>query len=292
MGCCISRSDDAVFDDEWRVTLGDGRVFERWIVPEKVLVARDVKGNLSIAKRHQNRLTAIRELQMLSKCSAFGNPTMVGNSIFYDYIPGIDLFEATARLPEERRKSFSGQRDALICCLRVAEAIHHLHKTGVTHLDVKAENILLRNFSMRAPVLIDFEFSVYHRGWTLNPKHVVRTDRAKGTIGYLAPEIFAQSLAGPPSDVWSFGSLLYFAMHGKLPFSDEIYVAMLKKMAVNPLLFRFTMREKWNETPLVGPAARWDLNAFTMPFAHDPRERVTMGYMIRMLKRAAAFRER
>jgi len=89
----------------------------------------------------------------------------------------------------------------------VARRISYLHngcEMQILHFDIKPHNILLdQNF---IPKVSDF-------GWTkLYPidNSIVTMTVARGTIGYMAPELFYNNIGGisHKADVYSFGMLL------------------------------------------------------------------------------------
>lgn len=92
---------------------------------------------------------------------------------------------------------------------QLADVLDFLHRTGRVHRDVKPSNILVRpNGEL---VLMDFGI-----GLDLNGS---RTERqgVMGTPRYMAPEVLAMRGAGPKSDAYSLGVLLYEALTGQHP---------------------------------------------------------------------------
>ncbi|PKA61727.1 putative receptor-like protein kinase [Apostasia shenzhenica] len=91
--------------------------------------------------------------------------------------------------------------------LGVARGIDYLHRgcdMMILHFDIKPQNILLdRSFT---PKVADFGLA------KLYPKefNVVSVSAAKGTIGYIAPELVSRNFGviSHKSDVYSFGMLL------------------------------------------------------------------------------------
>ncbi|KAI0511060.1 hypothetical protein KFK09_011678 [Dendrobium nobile] len=89
----------------------------------------------------------------------------------------------------------------------VAKGLHYLHQgcnMRILHFDIKPHNILLdHNFS---PKISDFGLAKLH------PKShsIVSISAARGTIGYIAPELISRSFGtiSHKSDVYSFGMLL------------------------------------------------------------------------------------
>lgn len=90
------------------------------------------------------------------------------------------------------------------------KAIEYLHNRGISHGDIKPENILLdENLN---PKLCDFGFS---------RKEIISTDQNRNfTIYYAAPELFQKGeLDLLKVDIWAVGITLYCLYELKFPFS-------------------------------------------------------------------------
>ncbi len=93
----------------------------------------------------------------------------------------------------------------------LAEGLAAVHACGVTHRDLKPQNVIL---SQRGPQLIDFGIA---RG---AEQTAVTEDGASGpgTPGFTAPEVLMRNEVGPAADVFALGATIAYAATGRPPF--------------------------------------------------------------------------
>jgi hypothetical protein len=94
----------------------------------------------------------------------------------------------------------------------LAEALASVHGYGVTHRDLKPQNVIL---SPQGPLLIDFGIA---RGSA--DTALTRTGPAPGTPGYTAPEVMISNQVGAAADVFALGATLAYAATGRPPFGS------------------------------------------------------------------------
>jgi tetratricopeptide (TPR) repeat protein len=98
-----------------------------------------------------------------------------------------------------------GYREAALIGLDVAKALSAVHRAGLLHRDIKAENVM-REEGGRI-LLMDFGLSTLPQ---------LQTGVA-GTPTYMAPELFSGSPASVASDIYAVGVLLFYLVTGQHP---------------------------------------------------------------------------
>src|SRR5690606_30744327 len=101
--------------------------------------------------------------------------------------------------------------DVLEIFLPVTAAVGSAHAAGVVHRDLKPANVL---FAGDAPKVADFGLArmVEEADSTLTGGY------ALGSPAYMSPEQCAGREAGPSSDVYSLGIMMFQALAGRFPF--------------------------------------------------------------------------
>jgi serine/threonine protein kinase len=92
----------------------------------------------------------------------------------------------------------------------LADALRAIHATGLVHRDLKPANVLLAS---DGPRVIDFGISR-----AVTDSRLTATGAIIGTPAFMSPEQVEGNPAGPPSDVFSLGSVLAYAASGSSPF--------------------------------------------------------------------------
>ncbi len=107
----------------------------------------------------------------------------------------------------------------VIYIVQVMRGLRYLHGRGLTHGDIKADNILLTKEGKVK--LVDFGTSAM-----LNAKQ----ESALGTPFWMAPEVINMEGAVTTSDVWSLGCTIIELVSGKPPYYDVPAMTAMFKM--------------------------------------------------------------
>jgi eukaryotic-like serine/threonine-protein kinase len=128
---------------------------------------------------------------------------------------------------------------------QVADALDHIHKRGIVHGDVKAENIMLTAEQAsqaggarrrRLVRLLDF-------GLARRPDHAPE-EGVSGSPHYLAPERAAGGPASVSSDVYALGVLGYLLLTGTLPYEGGVVEVLMAHINKTPEGIALRRREE------------------------------------------------
>ncbi|HEX6086385.1 MAG TPA: sigma 54-interacting transcriptional regulator [Thermoanaerobaculia bacterium] len=91
--------------------------------------------------------------------------------------------------------------------LQIAGGLHHIHRLGIVHLDLKPSNILVSDDGTAK--IMDFGLAI--------ESHKVFDRQIRGTLHYMAPEVLKQDRVDWRADLYALGMTLYETVTGALP---------------------------------------------------------------------------
>jgi serine/threonine-protein kinase len=156
--------------------------------------------------------------------------------IVMELLRGEDLGQHLARIGPMR------PADVADVLLPVCSAVMSAHQGGVIHRDLKPQNIFLAHDPAGIhPKVLDFGISKANDN--VATAALTGTGAMVGTPYYLAPEQIQNArLAGPPSDQYSLGVILYECLTAHRPFDGEtlfmIFQAIVAGSSVPPRAVR------------------------------------------------------
>jgi predicted ATPase/serine/threonine protein kinase len=161
-------------------------------------------------------------------------------------------------------------RDAL---RQLALAIDALHRSGCVHCDIKPSNVLVREDGH--VLLLDFGLAQQIQRAAADAG---TSQSVKGTPAFMAPEQITNEHVGPEADWYAFGTMLFMALTGRLPFGGSLMNMLEAKQArLAPEAAHFS-----DDVPA-------DLNELCRALLErDPRERPTASEILRLFDPAAA----
>jgi WD40 repeat protein/predicted Ser/Thr protein kinase len=114
----------------------------------------------------------------------------------------------------------------------IASAVHYAHQHGIIHRDLKPANIILDEHDQ--PHITDFGLAKRlsdSQLSTLNPQ-LTLSGQVLGSPNYLPPEQAEpkRGPAGPASDVYALGAILYHLVTGRPPFQAESLTTLLRQV--------------------------------------------------------------
>jgi serine/threonine protein kinase len=171
----------------------------------------------------------MREASILASVSHYGIPKFFECGMLDDGRPWIAM-ELVEGISLAQRIHSPLDADYVIDVMAwVSEVLAAAHTRGVTHRDLKPDNIILASTSVNFPVRV-IDWGIAHH---LTGSRFTSMNEAIGTPTYMAPEQARGGPTGGYCDIYGLGVVAYQAMTGRAPFvgatSHEILVQHLNK---------------------------------------------------------------
>lgn len=132
-------------------------------------------------------------------------------TLVLELLSGGELFEFLVE------QEFLTENEAIGFTKQVVDAVDYLHDCHIVHLDIKPENIVLKDRIQKKVKLIDFGLARI-----IVPGDIVKA--IMGTPEFVAPEVISYEPVGTATDMWAVGVLTYILLSGASPFlaDDDI----------------------------------------------------------------------
>jgi serine/threonine-protein kinase len=219
--------------------IGRGGMGEVWVAYHAGLhrdvalkILRQEQGSDSVAvKRFEQEVAAMTQLTHPNTVRVFDYGVTEDGIWFYamELLDGVNLRELVERSgPLELPR-------ALRIAHRISRALAEAHQRGIVHRDVKPENIFITHAGNEQDFVKVLDFGIAKVGGLHIDDGLTRTGSIFGTPAYMSPEAARGKEAGPASDVYGVGALLFFMLTGKPPFTGhsptEVLLAKVERSA-------------------------------------------------------------
>lgn len=201
------------------------RVDDRWVAIK--ILKEEFSDNSDFLRRFRNEARAITLLSHPNIVKVYD--VSFGDQIQYivmEYIDGITLKQYIEQEGNIR------WNEALHFTAQILLALEHAHGAGIIHRDIKPQNImLLQDGTIK---VADFGIARF-----LQSETQTMTDKAIGSVHYIAPEQARGDYITDKADIYSVGVMLYEMLTGRLPFvADNAVSVALMQLQANPVMPR------------------------------------------------------
>ncbi|MFF3288835.1 serine/threonine-protein kinase [Streptomyces sp. NPDC003023] len=210
---------------------GMGRVYLARSAGGRTVAVKLVRAELAAQDEFRRRFA--REVEALERVGGAGTTPVIASDTTADspwvaigYVPGPSLrsvvVDQYGPLPAHSVRALAAG---------LADALGHIHASGLLHRDLKPSNILL---TVDGPRIIDF--GIARAVDTVTDGGLTTTGAVVGSPGFMSPEQVRGERLTPASDIFCMGAVLAYAATGRPPFGSA-------DSGVHAVLFRIAHEE-------------------------------------------------
>ncbi len=108
----------------------------------------------------------------------------------------------------------------------IANGLGSAHRASIVHRDIKPNNVMITSEGFVK--IVDFGVAKL-----ADATRVTKTNYTVGTMSYMSPQQATGSVVDNRSDIWSLGVVFYEMLVGSLPFTGDVYEALLYNITHN-----------------------------------------------------------
>ncbi|CAF0738767.1 unnamed protein product [Brachionus calyciflorus] len=194
---------------------------------------------MNLKKQMKNELDILSKIKHENIIKMFGYCDKRDSTfIVFEFMEGGSLFDLL----------MSEEKNINNCSLvkDICNGMDFLHSNSVLHLDLKSPNVLL-NKTKSCAKITDFGIARISTLTTLNST-AAKTNRAKGSIRWMSPEVSKGMDGTRKSDVWAFGCILLEFITRQIPFAsitDDAFFLILQndkaELPIKPKIYSIIM---------------------------------------------------
>ena len=180
---------------------------------------RDEEGR----KRFEREAKAAAKLDHPNICTVYELDEVDGRTfIVMAFLEGRPLSKKIAESPLKLP-------EALSIATQMADGLGAAHEGGITHRDIKPDNVMLMKGSRGLVKLMDFGLAQL-----AGSSKLTQHGTTLGTMAYMSPEQVEGAKTDYHTDIWALGVVLYEMVTGQLPFRGEFDPAIVFSIVHEP----------------------------------------------------------
>ncbi|KAL5482196.1 hypothetical protein EMCRGX_G022491 [Ephydatia muelleri] len=168
-----------------------------------------------LSKRSNKKADVSKEVTLMK---AIKHPSVIAFIDFYEskdqYVLVTELLSGGELFDYVVQKEFLPELEAKHYLKQILSGLQHMHSKGIVHLDLKPENIVLKDPSAQRLTIIDLGMAQ-----DLSTNRNVKV--MAGTPEFVAPEVINYDPLSCAADMWSLGVVTYVLLTGMSPFLGD-----------------------------------------------------------------------